>query len=121
VQLVASEHFMRLSLKKAAHAAVSGAGTGNPGQGHGAVLPAASVTRRLSFRPWNYERGSQIVAGQSTVRPRIPGHHPPDFLSRLVALASFLRLSLRKAAHPGMSGAAWQEIRDSAQVPSFPG
>jgi hypothetical protein len=35
----------------------------------------------------------------------------PDFLSRLVALANFMRLSLRKAAHAAISGAAWQEIR----------
>jgi hypothetical protein len=36
---------------------------------------------------------------------------PPDFLWRLLALASFMRLSLRKAAHAAMSSAAWQEIR----------
>src|SRR6202021_57411 len=35
----------------------------------------------------------------------------PDFLSNLVALANFMRLSLRKAAHAAMSSAAWQEIR----------
>jgi hypothetical protein len=35
----------------------------------------------------------------------------PDFLSNLVALANFMRLSLRKAAHGAMSSAAWQEIR----------
>jgi hypothetical protein len=35
----------------------------------------------------------------------------PDFLSNLVALAKFMRLSLRKAAHAAMSSAAWQEIR----------
>jgi hypothetical protein len=29
----------------------------------------------------------------------------------LVALANFMRLSLMKAAHVVMSGAAWQEIR----------
>ncbi len=35
----------------------------------------------------------------------------PDFLSNLMALGSFMRLSLRKAAHADMSSAAWQEIR----------
>ncbi len=35
----------------------------------------------------------------------------PDFLSRLVALANFMRLSLRKAATAAISSAAWQEIR----------
>jgi hypothetical protein len=35
----------------------------------------------------------------------------PDFLWRLVALANFMRLSSRKAAHAAMSSAAWLEIR----------
>src|SRR5271156_1377874 len=35
----------------------------------------------------------------------------PDFLSRLVALAKFMRLSLRKAAHVAVVSAAWQETR----------
>ena len=35
----------------------------------------------------------------------------PDFRLRLVALASYLRLSLMKAAYAVVSGAAWQEIR----------
>jgi hypothetical protein len=35
----------------------------------------------------------------------------PDFLLSLVALASFMRLSLTKAAYADMSSAAWQEIR----------
>jgi hypothetical protein len=35
----------------------------------------------------------------------------PDFVSRLVALANFMRLSVRKAAHAAISSAAWQEIR----------
>jgi hypothetical protein len=34
-----------------------------------------------------------------------------DFLSNLVALANFMRLSLRKAAHAAMSSVAWQEIQ----------
>jgi len=36
---------------------------------------------------------------------------PPDFLLRLVALASFMLLSVTKAAHAAVSGDAWQEIR----------
>jgi hypothetical protein len=35
----------------------------------------------------------------------------PNFLLRLVALMSFMRLSLMKAAHVALSGAAKQEIR----------
>jgi hypothetical protein len=35
----------------------------------------------------------------------------PDFLSRLVASANSMRLSLRKAAHAAMVGAALQETR----------
>ncbi len=35
----------------------------------------------------------------------------PDFLWNLVALANFMRLSLRKGAHVVVSSAAWQEIR----------
>jgi len=36
---------------------------------------------------------------------------PPDFLLNLVGSASFMRLSLRKAAHAALSTAAQQEIR----------
>jgi hypothetical protein len=35
----------------------------------------------------------------------------PDFLLTLVALVHFMRRSLRKGAHAGLSSAAWQEIR----------
>jgi len=35
----------------------------------------------------------------------------PDFLLNLVGSASFMRLSLRKAAHVALSTAAQQEIR----------
>src|SRR5271156_1501217 len=35
----------------------------------------------------------------------------PNFLSNLVALASFMRLSLRKGAQVALSSAAWQKIR----------
>jgi hypothetical protein len=33
-------------------------------------------------------------------------HVPPDFLSSLVALANFMRLSLQKAAHANLADAA---------------
>jgi hypothetical protein len=36
---------------------------------------------------------------------------PPDFLSRLVALANFMRPSLGKGAHADLFSEAWQEIR----------
>jgi hypothetical protein len=36
---------------------------------------------------------------------------PPDFLSNLLALAKFMRLSLMKAAHDDVGGAPRQEIR----------
>ena len=35
----------------------------------------------------------------------------PDFLLNLVALAIFMRLSLKKAAHVAVPSVAWQEIR----------
>ena len=35
---------------------------------------------------------------------RVP-HVPPDFLSSLVALANFMRLSLQKAAHANLANA----------------
>ena len=35
----------------------------------------------------------------------------PDFLSSLLALMNFMRLSLMKAAHEDVGGAPWQEIR----------
>ena len=41
---------------------------------------------------------------------------PPDFLSNFLALASFMRLSVLKAAHTNMFGAAY---RKSGSAPSF--
>jgi hypothetical protein len=35
----------------------------------------------------------------------------PDFLSSWLASANLMRLSLMKAAHAGVGGAPWQEIR----------
>ena len=49
-------------------------------------------------------RTAKETAGPSLTLPRI-------FLLRLVALANFMRLSLRKAAHAAVSSAVWQEIR----------
>jgi hypothetical protein len=34
---------------------------------------------------------------------------PPDFLSNFLALANFMRLSLMKAAHANMVGAAYRK------------
>jgi hypothetical protein len=47
----------------------------------------------------------------SEKNPRSLHFAPPDFLRRLVALANFMRLSLRKGAQTALSSAAWQEIR----------
>ncbi len=42
--------------------------------------------------------------------PQIPPLRSPEFLSRLVALANFMRLSLTKAAHEDLSDIAKQEF-----------
>ena len=42
--------------------------------------------------------------------PQIPPLRSPEFLSRLVALANFMRLSLMKAAHVDLSDVAKQEF-----------
>src|ERR1700723_3911928 len=47
---------------------------------------------------------------ESTGAPRSP-KRTPDFLSSLLALANFTRLSLMKAAHAGLGGRPVQEIR----------
>jgi hypothetical protein len=41
---------------------------------------------------------------RSLYRRRVP-HVPPDFLSNLVALPNFMRLSLQKAAHVNLADA----------------
>jgi hypothetical protein len=56
--------------------------------------------KKQTFPPFNY---SHRVG-------RVP-HFPPDFLSRLVALTNFMRLSLQKAAHVGVGWCSVQEIR----------
>jgi hypothetical protein len=48
--------------------------------------------------------GSQNLAGNRTGAPRSP-ERTPDFLSSVLALAHFMRLSLMKAAHAGVGGA----------------
>src|SRR3984957_17630120 len=57
------------------------------------------------------EWGTQRLRGDEEEKQQVPPLRYPDFLSNLVALANFMRLSLRKAAHAAMSSAAWQEIR----------
>ncbi len=42
---------------------------------------------------------------------QVPPLRYPGFLWNLVPSASFMRLSLLKGAHAGLSSAAWQEIR----------
>jgi len=54
-------------------------------------------------------RGFRLVVG--VVNCRSLHYAPPDFLLGLVALANFMPLSLRKAAHEDLSTAAQQEIR----------
>ena len=43
-------------------------------------------------------------------RKQVPPLRSPEFLSRLVALANFMRLSLMKAAHVDLSDVAKQEF-----------
>jgi hypothetical protein len=47
---------------------------------------------------------TELLEGEGYCRS-LP-YAPPDFLSRLVALANLIRLSLRKAAHVTLGGAA---------------
>ena len=58
-------------------------------------------------RPHNLFRGEEFAGCQrASLR-----YATPVFLSRLMALANFMRLSSRKAAHAAVSSAAWKEIR----------
>ena len=43
----------------------------------------------------------------------------PDFLWNLVALANFMRLSLRKGADVVLASTAWQEIRVRSEFVTF--
>jgi hypothetical protein len=43
----------------------------------------------------------------------------PDFLLVFVALASYMRLSLMKAAHAAVSSVAWQVIRVMRGIPAL--
>ncbi len=50
----------------------------------------------------------EIASGMGA--PQIPPLRSPEFLSRLAALANFMRLSLMKAAHVDLSDVAKQEF-----------
>jgi hypothetical protein len=67
-------------------------------RGNGNIAPSAANRLRKTRENWKRNRSSLHYA-------------TPDFLSKLLALTIFMRLSLRKAAHTAMSSAAWQEIR----------
>jgi hypothetical protein len=54
---------------------------------------------------------SENIPKKDPLNRRSLGYAPPDFLLRFVALMDFMRLSLRKDAHVGLSCAAWQESR----------
>jgi hypothetical protein len=54
---------------------------------------------------------SKNISSKGRLNRRSLRYATPDFLLSLVALANFMRLSLRKAAHADLSTAAQQEIR----------
>jgi hypothetical protein len=60
----------------------------------------------ISFKPRTVG-----AAGPYSTPLRAGSPLPPDFLWNSVALANFMRLSLRKGAHAALSSAMWQEIR----------
>jgi len=51
-----------------------------------------------------------LAAAAGQEEPQIPPLRYPEFLSRSVALAKFMRLSLMKAAHVDLSDVAKQEF-----------
>jgi hypothetical protein len=61
-----------------------------------------------------------LLGSRKSLKPQILHCAPPDFLSNLVGSASFMRLSLRKAAHAALSRAAQQEIRVRSVEKHFP-
>jgi hypothetical protein len=79
------------------------------------ALPAGPAnSRSLGFASVGMTKGRAVLSSALRAGPanrRSLHYAPPDFLWRLVALASFMRLSLRKGAHAALSGAVWQEIR----------
>jgi hypothetical protein len=84
--LVASANFMRLSLKKAAYVAVDESSVvGNP-----------EYARDDKWRVVTFIRGCRI--GWTEKQQQVP-RLSQDFLSGLVALVDFMRLSLKKAAY----------------------
>jgi hypothetical protein len=103
--LVVSVNLMRLSSKKAAYVVVDESSVvGNPEY---APNDTGGSGPRFSAAPTALPR--QAGAGRS-FWGSVPSP-PPDFLWNLVALANFMRLSLKKAAYVASSSAAWQEIR----------
>jgi hypothetical protein len=75
---------------------------------------------RSVSQPWKMQppeklsikrRGIPLICGAREGNCRSLRYATPDFLSRLVALANFMLLSLMKAAHAVAACAAWQEIR----------
>jgi hypothetical protein len=65
-----------------------------------------------NFLPWRFSGSGRVKRKLEEKSDSRSLHYaPPDFLWNLVALANFLRPSLRKGAYAGLSSAAWQEIR----------
>ena len=62
-----------------------------------------------SITPSGRKLSSDLLEGKAHRRPL--HFAPPDFLLRLLALAKFLRLSLKKAAYVDPVSFAMQEIR----------
>jgi len=91
---------MRLSLRKAASNPPKPLRlTGNPEEAEGsAVLSPAKQLRRVKAL-----KAAELLDGEAHRRSLHSA--TPDFLSRLVALANLIRLSLRKAAHAAVSSA----------------
>jgi hypothetical protein len=73
------------------------------------VISLSSCRRQVEVLGMNKSASGGLEAGR--VNSRSLHYAPPDFLWNLVALANFMRLSLRKGAHAASSSAAWQEIR----------
>src|ERR1700722_12343752 len=75
------------------------------------LLSVSSAVTTIFSHPKSLRNLSVIHSRrESTGAPRSP-KRTPDFLSSLLALANFTRLSLMKAAHAGLGGRPVQEIR----------
>jgi hypothetical protein len=90
-------------------ALTAGAALHCPQTSPGMVCRTADPSAALGMTKGGAVLSSALRAGPANRRSL--HYAPPDFLWRLVALASFIRLSLRKGAHAALSGAVWQEIR----------